>query len=362
MTNMPDDSRVSPPLRILILGGTGFIGPHFVREAVHRGHHVAVFNRGRHNANAPEGVERLVGDRNGDLSAIRHRDWDAVIDLSTYGPAWVRSLGEAVASRIGHYIFISSIGVYKRKSNGEDTFEGDETAPYLEDVDPYTVTTPNRFYGPLKLLCEQEAEQVFLGRTASLRPGYIVGPAEPIGAFTFWLARMELGGEMLVCGERDSPIQFIHVADLARWSIRVAERRNTGIFNVVGPERRSDLAELVDTAHALSGEQTQIVWVPSSWLAGQERRELWGQLLFWTSEKEGLAPTMRISNYRAIDRGLTLRSTAESLGDTFEFYRSVSPAERERLVTRSKQARIAWSDYLDREKQVIAEWRRQAAN
>lgn len=174
------ESSASParPLRILILGGTGYIGPHHVRAAVARGHHVSVFNRGKADADLPETVERLLGDRNNNLESIRNRDWDAVIDLATFGPRWVRSLGEALKGRVNHYTFISTISVYGVPAP-DDVREGGPTVANDGQQDPYSLTAPGKYYGALKALCERKPRRNFLPELWCCVPDTSWVPATP---------------------------------------------------------------------------------------------------------------------------------------------------------------------------------------
>jgi nucleoside-diphosphate-sugar epimerase len=178
------------PLRVLILGGTGNIGPYHVRAAVARGHHVSVFSRGRSAAELPSGVEHLVGDRDGDLNSIHGRDWDAVLDIATFGPGWVRTLGEALKGRVGHYTFISTVSVYDNPAANKITDEASRVLAYQGSADPYSVIREGQDYGALKVLCEREAESQFPGAALVIRPGYIAGPGDTHPPLPYWLLRM----------------------------------------------------------------------------------------------------------------------------------------------------------------------------
>ena len=351
------------PLRILILGGTGNIGPYHVRAAVARGHHVAVFSRGATSADLPAGVERLIGDRNGNLASIENRDWDAVIDIATYGPGWVRSLGEALRQRTRHYTFISTISVYDDPAANAETNEDSPVLAYEGSADPYSIITDDEHYGALKILCEREAQRQFPGRAALLRLGFVAGPDETHGVLSYWAARGRMGGEILAAGERSTPVQYIDVRDLAEWAVRLAEGNVTGTFNVVSPRHRLD--EVIESAASPAPKPTRITWVPTEWLAAQPNPETWGTLLFWQTN-EGLLT--RISNARAIASGLTFRTPRTTLADTLTWYERQPEADRSTLNAGFRrdpdsgdfvQVRMPWPDFLMREKETLAAWHAQ---
>src|SRR5580704_12482916 len=237
------------PMRILILGGTGFIGPHQVRYALSRGHQVTLFNRGRQPHEWPGAVEELLGDRNtGDLKALEGREWDVCIDNPTTLPFWVRDAGRILQGKIKQYVFISTISVY-----ADDLKPADESAP----VAPYTGkdamaetmeslrAAQGGLYGPLKALSEKEAEHQFPGKATIIRPGLIVGPGDETDRFTYWPVRLSRGGEVLAPGDGSDPVQFIDARDLAEWTIRMAEARAFGVFNATGPAHELTMREML---------------------------------------------------------------------------------------------------------------------
>jgi 2'-hydroxyisoflavone reductase len=350
----------STPLRILILGGTGNIGPYHVRAAVARGHRVAVFSRGATSADLPAGVERLIGDRNGNLASIENRDWDAVIDIATYGPGWVRSLGEALRRRTRHYIFISTISVYDDPATNGETHEDSPVLAYDGSADPYSIITDEQHYGALKILCEKEAERQFPDRTAVLRLGFVAGPDETHGVLSYWAARGKIGGEILAAGERSTPVQYIDVRDLAEWAVRLAEGNVTGTFNVLCPSHGLD--EVVESAAAAASEPTIITWIPTEWLAAQPNPETWGTLLFWKANEGVLT---RISSARAMANGLTFRSLRTTLADTLAWYERQPEDSKSTLNAGFRrdpisgdfiQVRMPWPDFLMRERETLAAW------
>src|SRR5437868_3359588 len=237
-------------LRILILGGTGFTGPYQVRYALSRGHKVTTFNRGKtHPGESPSEVEQLIGDRNGQLDALKGRKWDVAIDNPTTLPAWVRGAAEILKGNVERYVFTSTISVYADTSKGVD-----ETAPLAkyEGADPYKETleamkaSGYKTYGPLKALSEKEAEKWFPGKTLIIRPGLIVGPRDETDRFTYWPGRSELGGEVLALGAPTDPVQFIDARDLAEWVIRMVEQGETGIYNATGPGKALGVGAMLE--------------------------------------------------------------------------------------------------------------------
>ncbi|HLL22661.1 MAG TPA: NAD-dependent epimerase/dehydratase family protein, partial [Kofleriaceae bacterium] len=244
----PSTPVVSKKKRILILGGTGFLGPKTIDAAISRGHTITIFNRGKREKLLPlqHQVEHLYGNRDPKLPAdeeapnspkgleqLAGRTWDIVIDNSGYFPRMVEASAQLLAKSASRYIFISSISAYdENPATG-----GDETTRLATLKDPTVEEMGKEFenYGGLKVLCEQAAEAAFPGRTAIVRPGYIVGPGDPTDRFTYWPVRIAAGGEVLAPGSPDDPLQWIDVRDLAEWLVELAENETVGTFNAVGP-------------------------------------------------------------------------------------------------------------------------------
>src|SRR5438477_1596733 len=233
--------KSAKPLRILILGGTGFTGPYQVRYALTRGHKVTTFNRGKtHPGELPKEVEQLIGDRNGQLDALRDRQWDVAIDNPTTLPAWVRNAAQILKGNVERYVFISTISVYGEVKSGPD--EAAPTEKY-EGADPYEETLEAmkaggyKTYGPLKALSEREAEKWFPGKTLVIRPGLIVGPRDETDRFTYWPVRIDRGGEVLAPGSPGDAGQVIEARHLAEWTVRIVENREPGIYNATGPAK-----------------------------------------------------------------------------------------------------------------------------
>src|ERR1051326_2527072 len=224
--------------RILILGGTGFLGPATVEAATARGHQLTLFNRGRTRPGLFPNIETLLGDRDpkvGEgLNALRNRKWDVVIDNSGNFPRHVAASAKLLASSTAHYIYISSISAY-----ADSSIEGqDESGRLATTDDPTVETITEKTFGPLKVLCEKAAAETFPQRATIVRPGYIVGPDDPSGRFTYWPVRVDRGGGVLVPGAPSDPVQFIDVRDLGAWLISLAEQHTVGTFNATGPKER----------------------------------------------------------------------------------------------------------------------------
>jgi 2'-hydroxyisoflavone reductase len=338
------------PLRLLVLGGTGFIGPYQVRYAVERGHHVTVFNRGRRQAELPEGVEHLQGDRNDDLTALERGEWDVVIDNPTTLPVWVRDAASLLRDRANHYIFVSTISVFADNSvPGKD--EAGALAPYT-GTDPMAETMETllanvgQLYGPLKALSEREAEKWFPGRTTVIRPGLIVGPGDPSDRFTYWPVRVSRGGEVLAPGTPQDPVQLIDARDLAEWTIRMAEQNATGIYNATGPAHSMGVGEMLSAMEPLAREPVRFTFADAEFLEAQEVRA-WADMPTWVPPEGETAGFARVSNQRALGRGLTFRPIAETARETLAWFRSL-PAER--------QARLQAGLSPERESQLLEAW------
>src|SRR5436305_9559326 len=296
------------PLRILILGGTGFTGPYQVRYVLSRGHKVTTFNRGKtHPGELPTEVEQLTGDRNGKLDALKGRQWDVVIDNPTTLPAWVRDAAQILKGNVERYVFISTISVYADTSNGVD-----ETAPLAQydGPDPYKETleamraSGYKTYGPLKALSEQEAEKWFPGKTLIIRPGLIVGPGDETDRFTYWPVRIDRGGEVLAPGDPKDPVQFIDGRDLAEWTVRMVENGETGIYNATGPAKPLGIGGMLDEIKAALKSNARFTWVTEDFLTRQ-KVEPWSDMPVWTGKDSGVA---RAKIDRALSKGLTFRS------------------------------------------------------
>jgi 2'-hydroxyisoflavone reductase len=342
------------PLRILILGGTGFIGPYQVRYAIERGHQVTVFNRGRRQTGLPDAVEHLQGDRNNDLSALRGREWDVAIDNPTTLPFWVRDAASLLRDHVDHYVFISTISVYAdttRPGMDETTelarYRGED--PMAETVESFQQNA-GALYGPLKALSEQEAERWFPGRTTVIRPGLIVGPGDPTDRYTYWPVRMARGGEVLAPGTRSDPVQIIDARDLSEWTIRMAERKVAGTFNATGPATPLTMGAMLGAMEPLAESPVDLTFVPAEFLAAQNVRP-WSDMPTWIPPVGETAGFARVSIDRALAEGLTFRPGDVTARETLAWHRT-RPAEQ--------QAQLRAGISPEREAEVLGAWRRAA--
>jgi 2'-hydroxyisoflavone reductase len=338
-------------LKILILGGTGFTGPHQARYALARGHTVTTFNRGLQHEDWPGPVEQLIGDRNtGDLAALAGRTWDVCIDNPTTLPFWVRDAGKALAGHVRQYVFISTVSVYASNA----TPDADETAavaPYTgKDAMAETQATLKAdmaLYGPLKALSEAEARRQFGAAVTVIRPGLIVGPGDETDRFTYWPVRLARGGEVLAPGDGADPAQFIDARDLAEWTIRMAEQRTFGTFNATGPAHTLALREMLEGVGAAVHSDAHLTWVSTNFL-GDHDVSAWTDLPVWVPGQGDTAGFARRNIQRALAAGLTFRPLATTAADTLAWFRQ-QPADR--------QAKLKAGLAPAREAELLAAWK-----
>ena len=339
------------PLRILILGGTGFTGPFQVKYALSRGHKVTVFNRGKtHPGELPKEVEQLIGDRNGQLEALKGKRWDVCIDNPTTLPAWVRDAAQILKGNVERYSFISTISVYADTSTGPD-----ENAPLAkyEGADPYKETleamkaSGYKTYGPLKALSEQETEKWFPGKSLIIRPGLIVGPRDETDRFTYWPVRIDRGGEVLAPGSPSDPVQFIDGRDLAEWTVRMAENRETGIYNGTGPAKELGIGGMLDGIKSALSSNATFAWADAEFLK-QQKVEAWSDMPVWAGDELGLS---RANISRALAKGLTFRPLGDTARDALAWFKSL-PQDR--------QSHLRAGLTSEREAEVLAAWHKTA--
>jgi 2'-hydroxyisoflavone reductase len=335
------------PKRILILGGTGFLGPATIEAAQARGHHITMFNRGKTRPELFPGVERLHGDRDpkkGEgLKALETGTWDAVIDNSAYYPRMVAASAGLLAPRVKQYLIISSISAYKEPN----PVDGTEDAPLATMPDPTLETMGKNYeyYGALKALCEQAAERALPGRTAVIRPGYIVGPDDPSGRFTYWPVRFARGGEVAVPGAPEDPLQVIDVRDLGAWLVRLVEQDTVGVFNACGPEKRMPWGRVVEACAAASGHKGKALWIPADFIALQKDLEfpIWAP---YAGDTRGFHTW---SNARARKAGLRFRPVEATVKDTLAWYEAQEKVAKGRTQLAGPSA--------EQEAKLIAAWR-----
>ena len=343
-------SDQAPPesLQILMLGGTGFIGPHMVRYAVELGHQVSIFTRGRRQTDLPEGVEQLVGDRNDDHTALEGRTWDVVLDNNAQDYRWVQKSTELLAEATSQYVFVSSISAYALEGFGYDRAEDIMREP-LVDEDYDRVAPPEGWrdgddapYGLMKTLSEDIVHAAFPGSGTIVRPGLIVGPGDMTDRFTYWPVRLDEGGEVLAPGDPEHANQVIDQRDLTEWIVRLAENRTTGDFNATGPGERLSMGSMLDQIGSAIETPYELTWVPESFLEEQGVAP-WSDLPAWIPGD----PLMYVDVRDAVAAGLTFRPLAMTTRDTLEWDKT-RPTE-ERANRRFGMSR-------EREREVLAAW------
>jgi 2'-hydroxyisoflavone reductase len=298
-------------VRLLVLGGTKFLGRAAVEAALARGHEVTLFNRGETNPELFPEAEKLRGDRTQDLEVLTGREWDAVLDPSGYIPSVVRASAEALADSTAHYLFVSSVSVYASMAAPVD-----EESPVAElgDSPDDMLTEDYSNYGPLKALCEQVVADVFAERQASVRPGLIVGANDPTGRFTYWPHRVARGSEVLAPAPPEAQVQFIDAKDLGAWLVDLSERRTSGVYNATHPGR--SWSEVLETCREVSGSDAAFGWVPADVLNEHEVGE-WMELPLWISDPDAAA-MHETDVSRAVAAGLSFRPLGETVRDTLE--------------------------------------------
>jgi 2'-hydroxyisoflavone reductase len=296
-------------VRLLLLGGPKFLGRAVIETALAGGHKLTLFNRGRTNPEEFPEVERLQGDRDGGLGALAGRSWDAVVDTSGYVPRLVRDSAELLAGAVERYVFVSSISVYAGFSEPVT-----ETSP-LAAVEDETTEDVQEHYGALKALCERAVEDVFGDRGTSIRAGLIVGPHDPTGRFTYWPHRIARGGEVLVPGRPDRPVQFVDVRDLAGFLLLVAERGPGGPVTATGPVPALTMGALADACRAVTASDASFTHVDDAFLVEHEVGE-WMELPLWVAPKPGWERFLEADVSRALAAGLTFRPLAVTVRDT----------------------------------------------
>lgn len=352
-------------LRILVLGGSGFLGPAVVDAALARGHTITVFNRGLtekkkeelYGEHLPAGVERLIGNRDPDKNADEKdpsspkgltqlegtATWDAVVDNSGYVPRIVGASAGLLRDRVKHYTFVSSVSVYAQTSEPN----GDESRPLAMIADPKDedFRHPEK-YGALKALCEQAAENAMPGRVANIRPGFIVGPWDPTDRFTYWPQRVAKGGEVLAPGSTDDKVQIIDVRDLAEFIIRNIERNTTGAFHALGPQDGLNWGSFLESCRKVTGGDASFTWVPTDFLLNGHIQL--GELPIWLPTSGETAGFHTWNVAKAMGAGLTFRPIEETIRATIEWWNKLP--EKRRTEVRAGVA-------ADREAGIIKAWR-----
>ena len=339
-----EKKATSKPLDILILGGTGFIGPHMVREALRRGHNVTLFNRGRTNSTLFPDLETIKGDRAGDLEGLENREWDAVVDNSGYFPPYVQNSARMLSANVGQYLFISSISAYAGYAQPND-----EESPLATMADEDAQEFSWDFYGAFKARCERTAaEEMGADRLTILRPTYVCGPGDHTDRFTYWPVRTSKGGEMLWAGSPAHEIQIIDVRDLANFTVDCLEQKITGTYNMVTPVGSYTMGNLLEDSQAITTTMADPVWVDDAFVDSSSAGE-GGALPIWHPATGEFAHVSSVSGERARAAGLHNRPIRETIRDLMTWWDTL-PEERiasaRFAMTAEKEAEliVAWKD------------------
>jgi 2'-hydroxyisoflavone reductase len=340
--------KAAKPLRILILGGTRFIGLHMTALALERGHTLTFFNRGKTKTDRYPDIERIKGDRNGEIDGLKDREWDAVIDNSGYVPRHVKLTAELLAPKVKQYVFVSSISVYPNFAEPRD-----ESSPVGKLADESIEKVDGETYGPLKALCEQAAERAMPGRTTILRPGLIVGPDDNTDRFTYWPARAARGGEFIAPGSPKDAFQVIDARDLAAFAINAVENNHIGVYNLVSNVNGFKFGELTDACIASANKRAKpkakpsAVYLPAEFLEEQKVAP-WSEMPVWLPAKGDEAAFAGTSNKAALAKGLEITPLKKTVDDTLAWHLARPAEEQEKL-----KAGIA----ADKEATVLAAWK-----
>ena len=338
-----------PPMKILILGGTAFLGPVFVRAATAAGHEVTLFNRGKTNPELFRELEQLRGDRDqGDLEALKGRKFDAVVDTSGYVPGQVDATAKLFADSAKIYQFISTISVYGNFMTRPKTI--DESTPVDEVSDEVnagikTIRQSFKHYGAMKARCENAAEAAMPGRVSNIRPGLIVGRGDRSDRFTYWPVRIDRGGEVLAPGDPDGHTQFIDVRDLGEWMLHCLEQQVVGVYNAVGFRGRTALAEVLGACKCATTKPVTLTWVSEEFLQA-EKVGPYVPMPLWIPR----AGRRMVANQRAIDNGLSFRPIADTIHDTLSWAKTKRGDKPFRAGLKP-----------DRERELLAKWHAQAS-
>jgi len=351
--------EASKPLTILVLGGTGLIGPPMVEYALARGHEVTLFNRGKTNAHLFPGVERLKGDRNDDISALEQavadgRRWDAVIDNTASLPRWVTESAGLLADAADVYLYTSSISAYADSSipGADETaavgrISAEDEAKVLTTKD---ITGEN--YGPLKARCEEEARKAFPDTAIVVRPGLIVGPGDYSDRFSYWPVRINRGGEVMAPGNPDDPVQFIDCRDLGEWYIRLVEAKALGTYNGTGPRSPMSIAGMLYGIRATVDNEISFTWVDADFLE-EHGVQAWMHMTVWVPPVGEYAGFSASGIQRALDAGLSFRPLADTAEATMAYWNSL-PEDRRAEARAGLPA--------EKEKEVLAAWHSRDGN
>ncbi|WP_423800904.1 SDR family oxidoreductase [Neobacillus sp. SAB-20_R2A] len=338
-------------MKVLLLGGTRFLGRALVEEGLNRGHEITLFNRGTNKEVFPE-VEKLIGDRDGDVSLLKNRKWDVVMDTCGFVPRQIQKIAAVLGDNIHHYTYISSISVYKdwvplniTEDYQLQTLSQDQLRAVEEGE-----ASPYEYYGALKVLCEREAEKHWPGRVLQIRAGQLVGPFDYTDRLPYWVQRVAQGGKVLVPGRRDRLVQLIDIKDIAKWVFDMAENRKAGTFNVTGPNDKLTMEELLDTCKAVANSECEWVWADEQFLL-KRNVQPWTEMPLWVPENfpleretEPWKGSFSINIEKAVKAGLVTRSLEETIKDVYEWLKARQQHNLKAGVSREREQEMleAW--------------------
>jgi 2'-hydroxyisoflavone reductase len=324
-------------LKILILGGTSFLGPHLIEELQEHGHEVTLFNRGTQNSSIFSTVEKLQGNRDGDLKALEGHQWDAIIDTSGHLPRVVEASSKILAEATHHYTFISTIGVYENFSK----FDIDEDYPLAKLSDEKNEEITEKTYGALKACCEDVIWRYFPNQSLIIRPGLIVGPFDPTDRFTYWPVRVMAGGKILAPGKPTQNLQFIDVRDLAKWIVLMVERQATGIYNATGPATPITFEQLINACQEFNKKDVATQWIDEDFLMENDVQD-WSEVPLWLSYKRNMPGFLSINVQKAINAGLKFRPLSETISSILSWDSSRGNIKRQAGLDQEKEKELLW--------------------
>lgn len=298
-------------MKILIIGGTKFLGRHLVEAALAAGHEVTLFNRGQTNPSLFQDLETITGDREHDIEKLSGREWEAVIDVAGYVPRIVRLSAQALERSLKRYVFISTISVYadNRKIGMDESYPVGK----LEDETVEEIT--GETYGPLKALCEKTVQDIYGDRALVIRPGLIVGPYDPTDRFTYWPMRVQRGGDIITPDDPDTPVQIIDVRDLSEFTIKLIENNASGIYNATGPRTKLTIGEMLNACRRVTGTVCNFHWASAQFLE-EHGVKPWSDMPVWIPDTEEDAGFSRVDVSKAIEAGLEFRPLVDTIRDT----------------------------------------------
>jgi 2'-hydroxyisoflavone reductase len=328
-------------MKLLIIGGGKFVGRATAEAALARGHAVTLFNRGKTTLEVVPGVEWIRGDRDGSLGELDGRAWDAVVDACAYFPRQVEALLKALKGRIGHYLLVSSVSVY---ANLGEPYR-DEESPLQPSIDGAQEKVTAETYGPFKVMCEKAALEFGPASTLLVRPGIIVGPHDTTGRFDYWVRRVAEGGEILVPGSPDQPLQIIDVRDLALWMVEKAESNAVGAFNAVGPRHPLTWSAMIETATLALGARVEPTWVGDKFIEEQKAGDPGQFPLYISKDNPRFRCMFQVGGKLAFENGLKIRPLPETVQDTHRWLRGPNSADAKIIgISRELESRLlaAW--------------------